>query len=83
VQIVENSMLTTLEHPAHGPLPIVAPGVNLSVTPGAIRSAAPEFGQHTEEVLLEVGLTWEEIAGLRDAGVIGPRIPMGEADERG
>jgi crotonobetainyl-CoA:carnitine CoA-transferase CaiB-like acyl-CoA transferase len=74
-QITENAMLTTLEHPAHGPLPIVAPGVNLSLTPGTIRTAGPEFGQHTEEVLLEFGLTWEEIASLRDQGVIGPRVP--------
>jgi crotonobetainyl-CoA:carnitine CoA-transferase CaiB-like acyl-CoA transferase len=74
-QVVENAMLTTLEHPAHGPLPIVAPGVNLSLTPGTIRTAAPEFGQHTEEVLLEAGLSWEEIGALRDQGVIGPRVP--------
>ena len=73
-QITENDMLTTLDHPGHGPLPIVAPGVNLSLTPGQIRAAAPEFGQHTEEVLLEAGLSWEEIASLRDQGVIGPRI---------
>ena len=73
-QIAENAMLTTLDHPSHGPLPIVAPGVNLSATPGVIRTAAPEFGQHTEEVLLESGLTWDEIAALRDAGVIGPRV---------
>jgi formyl-CoA transferase/CoA:oxalate CoA-transferase len=72
-QIVENAMLTTLEHPAHGRLPIVAPGVNLSGTPGEIRSPAPDFGQHTEEVLLEAGFTWEEIAGLRERGVIGHR----------
>ena len=77
-QIVENSMLTTLEHPAHGPLPIVAPAVNLSATPGAIRSPAPEFGQHTEDVLLEAGFTWAQIEGLRDSGVIGhgaARVP--------
>ncbi len=72
-QVVENAMLTTLEHPAHGPLRIVAPGVNLSATPGRIRSPAPEFGQHTEEVLLEAGFSWDEIAELREQGVIGHR----------
>jgi crotonobetainyl-CoA:carnitine CoA-transferase CaiB-like acyl-CoA transferase len=46
-QIAENGMLAILDHPAHGPLPIVAPGVNLSVTPGTIRTSGPEFGQHT------------------------------------
>jgi crotonobetainyl-CoA:carnitine CoA-transferase CaiB-like acyl-CoA transferase len=72
-QIVENGMFTTLEHPTHGTLPIVGPGVNLSATPGSIRSPAPEFGQHTEEVLLETGLSWDEIAALREQGVIGAR----------
>jgi crotonobetainyl-CoA:carnitine CoA-transferase CaiB-like acyl-CoA transferase len=72
-QVAANDMITTLEHPAHGPLPMVAAGVNLSATPGRIRAPAPEFGQHTEEVLLECGFSWEEIEGLRAQGVIGPR----------
>jgi crotonobetainyl-CoA:carnitine CoA-transferase CaiB-like acyl-CoA transferase len=33
--------------------------------------AAPELGQHTEEVALEMGLSWEEIGRLKDAGVLG------------
>jgi crotonobetainyl-CoA:carnitine CoA-transferase CaiB-like acyl-CoA transferase len=32
---------------------------------------APEHGQHTEEILLELGRTWEEIAVLKDRGAIG------------
>jgi formyl-CoA transferase/CoA:oxalate CoA-transferase len=72
-QVTENGMLTTMQHPVHGELPIVAPGVNLSATPGTIRTAAPEFGQHTEEVLLEAGFTWDEIEALRAQGIIGHR----------
>ncbi len=72
-QVVENGMIATLEHPAHGPLRMVAPAVNLSATPGRIRGPAPEFGQHTEEVLLEAGFGWEEIEALRTEGAIGPR----------
>jgi len=72
-QIIENGMFTTLEHPTHGPLPIVGPAVNLSATPGTIRAPAPEFGQHTEDVLLEAGFTWEEIGKLREQGAIGAR----------
>jgi crotonobetainyl-CoA:carnitine CoA-transferase CaiB-like acyl-CoA transferase len=34
-------------------------------------SAAPELGQHTEEVLLEAGLDWDQIGHLRDAGGLG------------
>jgi crotonobetainyl-CoA:carnitine CoA-transferase CaiB-like acyl-CoA transferase len=70
-QVVENGMLTAMEHPTHGPLRMVGPGVNLSATPGSVRRPAPEFGQHTEEVLLEAGFTWEEIESLRVDGVIG------------
>jgi len=73
-QVKENAMFTTLDHPTHGPLPIVAPAVNLSATPGTIRTAAPEFGQHTEEVLMEAGLSWAEIGALRDQGAIGARV---------
>lgn len=72
-QVAANAMLTTLQHPVHGELPIVAPVVNLSATPGTIRSAAPEYGQHTEEVLLEAGYTWEDLASLREEGAIGGR----------
>jgi crotonobetainyl-CoA:carnitine CoA-transferase CaiB-like acyl-CoA transferase len=72
-QVIANGMVATLPHPTLGELPIVAPPVNLSATPGTIRSAAPEYGQHTEEVLLEAGYTWEEIGALREQGVIGQR----------
>ena len=70
-QVLANKMLTTLEHPTYGPLKIVAPPVALSATPGQIRTPAPEYGQHTEEVLLEAGYTWEDIARLRDERAIG------------
>ena len=33
-------------------------------------SPAPECGAHTEEVLLELGLDWDEISALRDAGAL-------------
>ncbi len=75
-QVVENGMIATLEHPAYGPLRMVAPAVNLSVTPGRLERPAPEFGQHTEEVLLETGFTWEEIEALRSGGDIGPRAAI-------
>jgi crotonobetainyl-CoA:carnitine CoA-transferase CaiB-like acyl-CoA transferase len=31
---------------------------------------APEVGEHTESVLLELGMTWEEITALKDDGSI-------------
>ena len=52
---------------------MVATPVRLSKTPVALRSAAPELGQHTEEVLLAAGYSWEEIEALRSEGAIGVR----------
>lgn len=70
-QVSANEMLTSISHDVFGQLKFVATPVNLSVTPGRIRSSAPDFGQHTEEVLLEAGYSWEEIGALRESGVIG------------
>jgi crotonobetainyl-CoA:carnitine CoA-transferase CaiB-like acyl-CoA transferase len=72
-QVVENEMIVTLNHASHGAMQMVGPAVNLHSTPGSIRRPAPEFGQHTEEVLLEAGFSWEELEDLRAEGVIGPR----------
>ncbi len=52
---------------------LTVPGVvpKLSRTPGGHRRAAPALGQDTDEVLREVGLTPEQIAALRQRGVVG------------
>lgn len=52
-------------------LPTVGVPVRLSRTPGGLRHRAPELGQHTEEVLLEAGLSWDEIGALREEGAFG------------
>jgi crotonobetainyl-CoA:carnitine CoA-transferase CaiB-like acyl-CoA transferase len=44
--------------------------IRLSDTPAAPGALAPELGQHTEEVLLELGLDWDAIALLREAKAI-------------
>ena len=72
-QVIDNGMLATLEHPSFGEMRMVGPAVNLHGTPGSIRRPAPEYGQHTEEVLLEAGYTWAEIESLRAQGAVGPR----------
>jgi crotonobetainyl-CoA:carnitine CoA-transferase CaiB-like acyl-CoA transferase len=70
-QVVANDMLTSIPHEVFGQLKFVATPVNLSATPGTIRTPAPDYGQHTEEVLLEAGYSWEEIGALRESGAIG------------
>jgi len=53
-----------------GTVPGIASPVDFSVTPWAPAGPSPECGQHTEEVLLELGYDWAQIAALKDAGAI-------------
>ncbi len=53
-----------------GPTPMVATPADFSHTPQAPSGAAPELGQHTEEVLLELGYDWEQIIALKENGTI-------------
>ncbi len=69
-QCIANDYIVELEHPAVGTLKEVGTPIYFSETPGRPRSTAPEFGQHTEEVLLEHGYDWDEIEELRSAGAI-------------
>ena len=65
-----NDFFAAYEHPTHGPIEIVANPMHLSKTPASVRMPAPEFGQHTEEILLEYGYIWEDIARFKEQGVI-------------
>ena len=53
-----------------GPVEIVATPGDFSETPSAPRGLAPELGQHTEEVLLELGYDWDTIIALKERGAI-------------
>jgi crotonobetainyl-CoA:carnitine CoA-transferase CaiB-like acyl-CoA transferase len=66
-------MVQTVPHPHHGALPLVASPMKLSATPVQLRRPPPLLGQHSDEVLAEVGLSAPEVAVLRALGVVGPR----------
>ncbi|MFH1382724.1 MAG: CoA transferase [Chloroflexota bacterium] len=65
-----NDFFVACEHPTYGHIEMVANPVKLSKTPASIRTPAPEFSQHTEEILLEHGYTWEDIAQFKDEQII-------------
>ena len=52
--------------------PLQVPGVIpvLSETPGEIRTSAPKLGEHTDEVLREIGFSGKEIEGFRQKGIV-------------
>lgn len=69
-QAKANDIFAPVDHPSYGDIEVIANPVNLSDTPASRPMPAPEFGQHTEEVLLELGYTWDDVARLRDEGII-------------
>ena len=70
-QMRANDYITDYEHPALGRISITGFPMHFSQTPESVRMPAPEFGEHTDEVLQNIlGYTWEEITRLKDAEVI-------------
>ncbi|HEY7802793.1 MAG TPA: CoA transferase [Dehalococcoidia bacterium] len=65
----ESGAFATVEGP-DGPVPMVNTPADFFGTPGMPRGMAPELGQHTEEVLLELGYDWDKIIALKDVGAI-------------
>jgi crotonobetainyl-CoA:carnitine CoA-transferase CaiB-like acyl-CoA transferase len=70
-QVIANDFIMDYDHHTLGPIKVVGLPVKMSETPGEVIAEAPEFGQHTEEVLIELGgYTWEEITELRNKEAI-------------
>ena len=69
-QARSNECFVSFTHPEHGVREMIAGPVKLSKTPASTGNAAPALGQHTDEVLQACGYTSEDIANLREQGVI-------------
>ncbi|MBW1714106.1 MAG: CoA transferase, partial [Deltaproteobacteria bacterium] len=68
-QAAANDFFVEAPHASGRPIKIVNSPGKFSQTPSSVRSGAPEFGQHTEEVLLELGYSKEAIADLKNRGI--------------
>jgi crotonobetainyl-CoA:carnitine CoA-transferase CaiB-like acyl-CoA transferase len=69
-QVAARAMVTAMPHPLTDDLRLVASPLKLSVTPVQYRRAPPLLGEHTEEVLRELGLDDADVAALRRDGAI-------------
>lgn len=69
-QVKANNYLVDYVHPQHGPFQVAASPVQFDLESTEVRRVAPEMGQDTEQVLLEHGFTWEDIARLKDKRVV-------------
>lgn len=63
-------MVQTADHPVLGPIDVLGPVAKLSATPATVRTAPPLLGEHSDEILNELGWTAEAIAALRHERVI-------------
>jgi CoA:oxalate CoA-transferase len=71
VQAIANEYVTWFDHPAIGPVRMPGFPTTFSETPARIRRQAPEFGEHTEDILIDVlGMDWSDITKLREQEII-------------
>ncbi|MFC1932205.1 CaiB/BaiF CoA transferase family protein [Chloroflexota bacterium] len=64
-QALANNYFIHADHPVWGKIKMVGFPWDFSETPASWHREAPEFGQHTEEILLELGYTWDDIRTLK------------------
>jgi len=70
-QVIENGYITSVDHPLMGPVRMAGPMVQMSETPLSARGPSPTLGQHTDEVLREIGYDDARIHDLRTCGALG------------
>jgi len=69
-QAKANDFFATVPYANGAEMKMVNTPLNFHQNPGSIKGPAPEIGQHTEEVLLDLGYNWDDITRFKDEGVI-------------
>jgi crotonobetainyl-CoA:carnitine CoA-transferase CaiB-like acyl-CoA transferase len=69
-QVQARDMIVEMRHPVHGTVKQFGQPIKLSDTPGTMRSAAPFSGEHTDQVLGELGMAAADIKALRDKKIV-------------
>ncbi len=69
-QVRARELVVEVDHPTLGRLRSLGSPIKMSATPPAVRTRAPLLGEHTDEILRDLGMSAEEIAALRRGGAV-------------
>lgn len=69
-QVQHLNAFTEIEHPKAGKVKVTNIPIQMSRTPGSIRRPAPLLGQHSSEILRDLGYSDEDIQSLLEQGVL-------------
>jgi len=69
-QVLARGMIGEVKHPTAGTVRTIGCPVRLTATPPQVRTAPPLLGQHTDDVLAELGVDQERLVALRASGAV-------------
>lgn len=68
-QVIANDMVVEVQHTLAGKIKMAGPMIQMSETPLNARSASPALGEHTDQILLDLGYSEDKIADLKSSEV--------------